>query len=155
MRIYDNGFTELAGSAVENEVPVIGAGHSGAWFNAPTSGQGQFIDIEPQSRFMFLSWFTYTGVDTAQAHEHQWYTAQGNYHGGTAVLDLYETLGGSFDAPDTVETLKAGTMDINFSDCETAVLSYTLDAEGRSGDIGITRVVPGAGALCENLAGLN
>ncbi len=99
IRIYDNGFSELGGSAVESRVPVIGAGHSGAWFNPATTGQGQFLDIEPLSRFMFLSWFTYTQAETTQAHEHQWYTAQGNYRGDTAVLDLYETLGGRFDHP--------------------------------------------------------
>jgi hypothetical protein len=39
---------------------LMNAGHSGAWFYPPTSGQGQFIDIEPGNQTMFLSWFTYT-----------------------------------------------------------------------------------------------
>ena len=70
----------------------INAGHSGAWFNTATSGQGQFIDVEPEEKFMFVSWFTYTDAASANPLEQRWLTAQGNYTGNTAHLDLFETL---------------------------------------------------------------
>ncbi len=143
----------LRDPAVEAE--TINRGMDGAWFDPDTSGQGFFIDVHTDSdenRFIFVSWFTY-GDNTGSGQ--RWLTAQGNFEGSIAEIDIYESTGGSFDAADKVETIKVGTMDINFADCEAAVLSYTLDAEGRSGDIAITRVVPGAGALCKNLAGLN
>lgn len=151
VRIYDNGFTELGGSAVDNEVPVVGAGHSGAWFNPETAGQGQFLDIEPQSRFMFLSWFTYTGAETAHPREHQWYTAQGNYQGDTAVLELYETLGGRFDHPQEVISNKVGEAVLSFADCNSGVMFYRFDNDGREGSFPLERVIPGSGNLCQAL----
>jgi hypothetical protein len=66
---------------------------------------------------------------------------------------VYETTGGSFDDPQEVETVNVGTMTIDFVDCETAELSYTLD-EGLEGIIHITRVVPGGQAQCEQIFGL-
>jgi len=41
---------------------VINAGHSGAWYNPVTSGQGQLIDVVPETQFMFLAWFTFTAA---------------------------------------------------------------------------------------------
>lgn len=151
VRIYDNGFTELGGTAVENEVPVINAGHSGAWFYPSTSGQGQFIDIEPQSRFMFLSWFTYTGAEGENPEEQKWYTAQGNYLDDTAILDLYETLGGRFDDPQTVSTSRVGEATLTFTDCKEGTLFYRFDEEERSGSFPVQRVIPGSDNLCAGL----
>ena len=82
-----------------NTPSPINAGHAGAWFHPPTSGQGQFIDIEPGNQTMFLSWFTYTDAASANPTEQRWLTALGKYSGNSAVLDLYETLDGKFDDP--------------------------------------------------------
>ena len=95
----------------------INAGHAGAWFNSATSGQGQLIDVEPESQFMFVSWFTYTDAASDNPNEQQWYTAQGNYTGNTAVLDLFETLGGKFDDPQEVTTTRVGEVTLSFDDC--------------------------------------
>ena len=69
-------------------------------------------------------------------------------------MDVNETTGGRFDAAGGTETSKVGTMTIDFSDCNNAVLTYTLTDEGLEGEIGLTRVIPEARALCEELAGL-
>jgi hypothetical protein len=128
----------------------INAGHSGAWFNSETSGQGQFIDVEPETQFMFVSWFTY-GEQTASGQ--RWLTAQGGFEGSTAEIDVWETTGGSFDDPEPVSRTKVGTMSLDFTDCSNAQLTYSLPADGAEGDIAITRVIPGGQALCEELAG--
>jgi beta-glucanase (GH16 family) len=151
VRIYDNDHTELGGSSIENEEPVIDAGHAGAWFNLPTSGQGQLIDIDPVSRYMFMAWFTFTESVDDLPGEQQWYTAQGRYRGDTAVLDLYETLGGRFDEPAEVETVRVGEVTLTFDDCLKGVMFYRFDADGREGGIPIIRVIPGSEHVCEDL----
>ena len=131
----------------------INAGHAGAWFNSATSGQGQLIDVEPESQFMFVSWFTYTDAASDNPNEQQWYTAQGNYTGNTAVLDLFETLGGKFDDPKEVTTTRVGEVTLSFSDCEQGQMTYSLDEEGLQGTFPLLRVIPGSGNVCEELSG--
>jgi choice-of-anchor B domain-containing protein len=131
----------------------IKAGHAGAWFNPATLGQGQFIDIEPKKQFMFISWFTYTDAASNNPREQHWYTAQGNYNGNTAVLDLFETLGGKFDDTQEVTRARIGEVTLSFSDCEQGLMSYSFDEEELQGEFPLNRVIPGSGNLCGELGG--
>jgi len=131
----------------------INAGHSGAWFNPATSGQGQFIDVVPEDQFMFISWFTFTDAASDNSNEQQWYTAQGNYSGDTAVLDLFETLGGEFDLPQDVTTSQVGEVTLTFSDCDMGMMSYSFDAEELEGEFPLIRVIPDSDNVCEGISG--
>ena len=134
---------------------TINAGHSGAWFNPETSGQGQFIDVEPSDQFMFLSWFTFTDVESDNPFQQQWYTAQGNYSANRATLELFETLGGAFDDPQTVSTTKVGEVTLTFFDCELGEMAYRIDTEGLQGVVPLERVIPGSGDVCDGLAAIS
>jgi len=140
--------TESGGSSFS-----INAGHSGAWFNPDTSGQGQFIDVVPEDQFMFISWFTFTDAASDNPNEQQWYTAQGNYSGDTAVLVLWETLGGKFDDPQEVTNTRIGEVTLTFSDCDTGVMSYLFDEGELQGEFPMIRVIPGSDNVCEGLSG--
>ena len=131
----------------------INAGHAGAWFNSATSGQGQLIDVEPESQFMYLSWFTYTNAASDNPFEQHWLTAQGNYTGNTAVLDLFETLGGEFDDPKEVTTTRVGEVTLSFSECDQGQMTYSFDEDGRQGQFPMQRVIPGSDNVCEGLSG--
>jgi len=131
----------------------INAGMDGAWFDLNTSGQGFFIDVHPDpegGNFIFVSWFTY-GEDTASGQ--RWMTAQGSFEGSIAEIDVFETTGGSFNDPEPIHTVRAGTMSLDFTDCTNALLTYSLTDNNTEGDITITRVIPEGAALCEELAG--
>lgn len=128
--------------------PPINAGHAGAWFNSQTSGQGQLIDIEPESRFMFLAWFTYTPADSDHPFEQHWYTAEGHYLGNEAELVVYETLGGKFDDPQAVSTEAVGSALLSFSDCGLGRMDYAIDTLGLSGSFPLQRVIPGSDSRC-------
>jgi hypothetical protein len=134
---------------------TINAGHSGAWFNPDTSGQGQFIDVVPEEQFMFISWFTFTEATSDNPNEQHWYTAQGNYSGDTAVLDLFETLGGKFDDPQEVTNTQVGEVTLTFNDCDMGTMSYSFDAEELDGEFPMIRVIPGSENVCEGLSGNN
>lgn len=134
---------------------AINAGHTGAWFNPVTSGQGLFIDIAHAPRFMFISWFTYTDDDSAHPFEQRWFTAQGNYSGDTAQLVISETLGGRFDDPQPVSTLPVGTATLVFQDCGQGEMTYRIDDEGLQGSFPLERVIPGSGNACNALSGNN
>jgi hypothetical protein len=47
---------------------------------------------------------------------------------------------------------KVGTMNLDFTDCSNAQLSYSLTDEDLAGDMELSRLIPGGQALCEELA---
>jgi len=151
--VAQNWFEVLADILPAFESFQINAGHSGAWFNPDTSGQGVLIDVEPGEQFMFVSWFTYTDAASDNPFEQRWLTAQGNYSGNTAVLDLYETLGGKFDDPQAVTTTKIGEVTLSFSDCSHGQATYSFDEEDLQGDFPLERAIPGSGNTCDELDG--
>lgn len=127
----------------------IDVGHSGAWYNPDTSGQGQLIDIEPDNQFMFLAWFTYTDEQSQHPNEQHWFTAQGNYSENEAVLPVYETLGGKFDDPTEVDPPRmVGSIELTFEDCTTGQASYSIDSWDVTGSFPLSRVIPGSENVC-------
>ncbi len=153
--IAENWFEVLADILPGNSQPfAINTGHSGAWYNPDTSGQGQLIDVEPATQFMFLAWFTFTAAASSNPDQQHWYTAQGNYSGNTAELTLYETLGGLFDDPQETSTNPVGEVTVSFTDCEQGQMVYSIDTDGRQGTIPLQRLIPGSGNICEEQSGM-
>jgi len=151
--VAENWFEVLASIWPDSEPFQINTGHSGAWFNPDTSGQGQLIDVEPEGQVMFVSWFTYTDAASDNPFEQRWLTAEGNYSGNTAVLDLYETLGGKFDDPQEVTNTPIGEVTLSFTDCGQGQMTYSLDEEELQGEFPLIRLIPGSGNVCEELSG--
>jgi uncharacterized protein (DUF885 family) len=136
------------------ETREINAGHSGAWLNPDTLGQGLLIDIESASQFMFLSWFTFTDVASANPNEQHWFTAQGNYSGNTADLTVSETLGGRLGDPQAVSTVPVGEATLSFTDCGHGQLRYSNDSWGLEGSFPLQRAIPGSENVCQERAGI-
>jgi hypothetical protein len=100
--------------------------HNEAWFNPLTSGQGFLISVFPDTRMVFLAWFTF---DVERPPEDQ---------GNTANLTVFVTSGG-------------GTIKLEFADCKNGLVSYEITSLGISGEIPIERIVQDNVALCELL----
>ena len=138
--------------AAATQSAAINPGMNGGWYYDQTSGQGFLIDTLPDGNgggFIFVAWFTY---GDAAASGQRWLTAQGNFSGPAADITVYESTGGSFDAPLLPSTDPVGSMQIDFSDCDTATLAYQLD-EGAGGTIPLARLLPTANALCKEFTG--
>jgi CubicO group peptidase (beta-lactamase class C family) len=143
-----------------DETPAfsINAGLNDAWFNPDTPGQGFFIMVWEDVQTVFLGWFNY---DVERPPEniaailgepgHRWFTAQGSYTGVSAELDVYLTRGGVFDSaePEVLPSEKQGTMQLNFTGCNAATISYDIPAFNLSGTIPIERIAPDNIALCQ------
>ncbi|MCJ7815008.1 MAG: SGNH/GDSL hydrolase family protein, partial [Xanthomonadales bacterium] len=110
IHLTEEAFLMLAGNQYEQFYQAalnfqINAGLNDAWFNRATNGQGFLIAVFPNSKQMFVAWFTF---DTQRPPEdvtaflgepgHRWLTAQGPYDGDTAKLTIFVTEGGVFDA---------------------------------------------------------
>ncbi len=85
---------------------------------------------------------------------HRWLTAQGPYDGDTAEMTIFVTSGGVFDSaqpPAKTDLDGDGTMTIDFTGCNEAIVSYEITSLGISGVIPIQRIVEDNVALCEAL----
>lgn len=145
-------------TGVENDF-LINAGLNDAWFDPQTPGQGFFITVFPDIQMMFVAWFTYDTVRPAAGAQaqlgepgHRWLTAFGPYNGNAAALDIELTSGGVFDsaAPAPTQDLD-GTLILEFTDCNSALVSYDIPSINRQGEIAIQRIALDNVPLCEQL----
>ncbi len=136
---------------------VINGGHGGAWFNPATSGQGIVLEVLPALNQLFAAWFTFDAADDADdggkvgANGQRWLTAQGGINGNRAQLVLSETSGGAFDNAQATSTQSVGTLTIEFFDCASGRVDYSLDDGATIGGFEIQRLAPAE--LCEQLSG--
>lgn len=113
----------------------ITEGVNGAWANFETLGQGQLMEVFPDSNQLFSAWFTWDTTqpdpgDVAEVGDpnHRWLTAQGGFEGDTATLDMFLSSGGLFDDPAQVGNDMVGTMSIQFTSCNEALVTYSMGA---------------------------
>jgi len=137
----------------------INQGLNDAWYNPLTLGQGFFITVFPDIQQMFLAWFTYDlerppEEVTAVLGEpgHRWLTAFGGYSGNTATLDIEISQGGTFDSATPLVTQEQdGTITVEFTDCNTAAITYNIPSAAASGVVPIERISLDNVAYCESL----
>jgi len=158
LMLANRQYGEFYAAALGESIFQINAGLNDAWYNPATDGQGFFITVFPDIGKVSLAWFTYDtqlpGED-AQANlgdpGHRWLTALGDYVDDHAVLDVYNTYGGLFDASQQVTQDVYGTMVLEFTDCNTGTVEYDIPSIGAKGKVGIERVARDNITLCEAL----
>jgi hypothetical protein len=123
---------------------------SGNWYGgAATDGQGFTAEVNPNSGYVFVAWYTYapSGAGAGAAGQ-RWYTAQATTFapGSRSIpVTIYENTGGLFDAP-TVPlppAVPVGSGTLAFQSCSAATFMYTFTAgssNGLSGTIALSRV---------------
>jgi len=125
-------------------------GYSGNWYDPATSGQGFVFELNPMSRALFITWYTYAlSGQTSGAAGQRWFTGlKTSYNPGdrTIPLTLRETTGGRFNqSTPAAQTVDVGTATVTFKNCGSASLDYTFTAgaaAGRSGTLSLSRVGP-------------
>jgi len=83
---------------------------------------------------VFAAWFTFdpNGQSDDPGHQH-WFTLQGNLSAamsGTVNLPILRTIGGSFDATPTDNTIEVGHATLQMQGCDHARLDYEFDQSG-------------------------
>jgi cyclophilin family peptidyl-prolyl cis-trans isomerase len=138
---------------------VMNAGLNDAWFNPDTNGQGFFITVFPELKFVTIAWFTYdtdlpTDDETANLGDpgHRWITAGGVIEGNRAVMDINVTSGGLFDNEREVQNTEPvgadGTITLTFDDCAVGLVEYDITSIDQQGSVPIQRVAADNEALC-------
>jgi beta-glucanase (GH16 family) len=124
VRISNNGFTELGGSAAP-EVPVAGQEYSGSWYNSEQTGHGfsmEFGEADDGSPLAIVYWYIYDN------NGNPIFLVGNGVPGETSVDITFESpVGmqyGVFD-PNSVVREDGGTARFEFSDPDNATFSYT------------------------------
>jgi hypothetical protein len=124
---------------------------SGNWGNLATSGQGFFVEQNPNVPYLFFAWYTYApnGQQIGGAASQRWYTGESAYAVGarSIVVKLYETTGGIFDTAGlpTASSAVVGSAILGFAGCSDATLTYSFTSgtnAGLSGTVPLTRIGP-------------
>ncbi|MCF6319040.1 MAG: hypothetical protein L3J83_07145 [Proteobacteria bacterium] len=141
----------------------INSGLNGAWFNTDTSGQGFLIEVLPETKRVFVAWFTYdTNLPSSNTTAvigdagHRWLTGIGDIDdsNNSVVIDINLTSGGLFDNSQTVttsETMTYGNLTLSFDDCSNAKVEYNLSSLNLAGTIPLERISNENIPLCEQL----
>jgi hypothetical protein len=143
----------------EHEAPhgdgfEINAGLNDAWVNENAPLQGMFLTVYPELKIIFLAWFTFDTVTSqAELMATRWVTAVGSYTGSTAELRAELTTGGIFNGSDPLPTQDTnyGSIDLDFTNCKEAHVSFDFPSVPESGEFTIKRVLEENAALCEAL----
>ena len=128
VRIYDNGHTELSGTALSDQPRPIGPGHSGSWYNADQSGHGFSMEFGQQpdgSPLAVIYWYIYDDLGNPI-----FMLGSGVPDGNRVEIEFVSPVGmvyGEFD-PDSVSREDGGTAVFEFSDSDTGIFSYTPSA---------------------------
>lgn len=144
-RLSSNTTCSPTGDSGSAAVPTL---LSGAWADAGTSGQGLVFDMNANDNVIFAGWYTYspTGSASGGAADQRWYTLQATFKPGTSTpngVGIYESRGGVFDAPASVQTTQVGTATLVFNSCTSATLQYTFTGgsnSGKNGTLDLTRI---------------
>jgi len=142
-----------------NSTFQINAGLNGSWFNPATDGQGFFIDVFPEIKKVFLSWFTYdttrpSNSVTANLGEpgHRWVTAFGPFSDNHADLEIDVTKGGLFDSrTPTPKHNSGGSINVEFKNCNEGTITYNISSINQQGVVPIQRLASDNVELCERL----
>ena len=124
LRIYDNGFTELSGSALSAEPPAVGPAHSGSWYWPEQSGHGFSMEFGEQADGAPLAvvyWYTYDVLGNPL-----FMIGTGTPAGNRVEIEFTSPVGmiyGEFD-PDSVLRESGGSAVFEFADRDNGTFSY-------------------------------
>jgi hypothetical protein len=113
--------------------PAPAINYTDLWWNPNESGWG--IAVTQQASTVFLAWYVYDG-----SGKPTWYVATCTMNATFCSDNLLRTTGPAFGPTfdsSQVHAFTAGTVSVNFTDANNAVLSYTVN--GVSGSKLITR----------------
>ncbi|HJU38936.1 MAG TPA: hypothetical protein VJ724_05135, partial [Tahibacter sp.] len=129
------------------DIRIDQRGVTGAWWAPYANGEGFALDFLPESRTLFMPWFTFARDGGNGADAQRWYVVQGAVapNATYAELAITETTGGEFDAGPPVAARRVGTATLFFSDCDNGTLRYAFDGGvngGAAGTITLSRLGP-------------
>ncbi|UXI69321.1 PQQ-binding-like beta-propeller repeat protein [Tahibacter amnicola] len=127
-------------AAPVSPIRVDQAGIAGAWWSTYGNGEGLVLDWLPDSRTLFMPWFTYGTTRVNHPSGQRWYTLSAGAvaEAATSVeMAINESAGGQFTAGPAGTTTRVGTATLTFDSCDKASLRYRFDTGEKAGLSGV------------------
>ncbi len=125
----------------------VTSGVSGAWYDPTHDGEGYFLQVLSDSQAVVF-WFSYD-----KNGNQFWMIGVGNIDGSKITFpELLSPYGGKFGPnfdPDDVEFPVWGTLEFDFSTCDSATANYSGPPEFGSGGLNVTRLTSLWGLDCQ------
>jgi hypothetical protein len=127
---------------------LVDGSFSGTWFDSSRSGEGFVLEITEDTNTgearAVVSWYTYNADNSGSQ---AWLIGVGPIVGDTALVDLNITegtgFGTAFSADDVISS-PWGQLNIKFTSCDTAVVTYdSIDTAYGSGSMTVERLTSG------------
>ncbi len=142
------GFTALPLGALATEL-AVDSSVSGHWYTPEFNGQGFAFTPKPNENRLLGSWYSWGengsqvwfALDSAGPLSGAAAAANGGFDNQSAVFTLYRSTGGAFISSQPVATEPAGTLTIEFADCNNAIASFAFIG-GASGELPLTNLTP-------------
>ena len=143
-------FPALSATYTVGNVPAVGAGFTGSWYNPQQSGHGLQVEVldtaPPQA---LVTWYVF-----APGGGQDWISGTGTIDGNRITVQALRIVGAgalfppNFD-PAHVERQPWGTLTLTFSDCRNGQLAWHSSLPGYGdGVLPITRLSLPAGLTC-------
>lgn len=118
--------------------PASDGGLTGSWYSRELDSQGFMLEVVPSTGLVVIYWMTFD----PQSDEQMWLAAVGELHGRRAVLQFLRPEGGSLEggAPATLQAW--GDVELLFTDCTHATLTFFSEVAGVSGVMNLERLTP-------------
>jgi hypothetical protein len=143
----------------------INPGLNDSWYDPATNGQGFAITVFPGTRQVLVNWFTYDtelapgdATSTIGHPGQRWMSAQGNYSGSLAELQVFSLDGGLFDSEEPKPTMiPMGSILLQFDSCSSGSVTYDIptgtELPNLSDSIPIQRINSDNVAMCQQQGG--
>ncbi len=142
------GITALPLGSVPLERP-LDASVSGHWTVPGRTTTGLAFSPIPRQNRLVGSWYGWTaggqqvyfGLDSAGPRSGETAASDGGFDNERAVFTLYSYSGGTFLGAENVTATPAGTLTVDFLDCQTATATFSLDGGG-TGSFDLANLAP-------------
>jgi CubicO group peptidase (beta-lactamase class C family) len=118
--------------------PVNDAGITGTWASPQLAHQGFMLEVIPTTGQMIIYWMTFEPGTGKQ----MWLIAAGQMHSRRALLEFLRPVNGVFGGDQQAELQSWGEVDLIFTSCTEATMSFKSPIAGVEGEVSLVRITP-------------
>lgn len=118
--------------------PVNDAGITGTWASPQLAHQGFMLEVVPTTGQVVIYWMTFEPGTGQQ----MWLFATGQMHNRRALLEFLRPLDGVFGGSQDADLQSWGEVDLEFSSCSKASMTFHSPVAGVEGAINLNRITP-------------
>lgn len=136
--IVDAVRSRIAPTTAPDFDAVNDPGITGSWVSPQLAHQGFMLEVVPTTGQVVIYWMTFE----PQTGKQMWLFAVGQMHGRRALLEFLRPQDGVFGGSQQADLQPWGDVDLRFTSCTQATMSFSSPIAGVAGEITLRRITP-------------